>query len=325
MCDGFAARRLKEKKLWKEGTAIAADDTLTRSKEVAQANYETYKSNLRALVSQPGYENIEVMEYQENQGFSVLVQAAVFEIVKTPLVMVIQHDWHFQRPVDLDFILNECFNARNGLARDASLNYVTFSTSASKNHFLQIFEEYNKHLKALPQLQQLEKPPYSIALSQNLYLPSQVKKKKANDSHSNSDVVAEGKSGQEKDGVTDSVEEERRCSLFPLVYFFDRNHIARVEFYRDVVFQEKSSSNSFLETSFGEHVRRLSKQEGFETIFQRYRMAMFHPDLPQYLSPGALPLICNPTLVHLNGRTSVNDEQKRILQSRSLQESVAPI
>jgi hypothetical protein len=230
--------------------------------------YHLFIDNLRNLVSENHANYAEITVLDKNLGFAKLVEKGVEEFVDTPLVMVIQHDWAFRRPFEIQRIVH-AFDV------DHRLNYVTWSSNSTINYPIRLKEMYGEHMP---------------------------------DDFKQLDTVKIG---------------ELEC--WPLDFFYDRNHIARTQFYRDKVFQKHLNPEEipkdmrvkrFIEDSFGHHILSLAKEIGPWKLFEKWGLACI-VEPGEILEPLTLqsnltrPKSWKPMLLHLDARKYLTNDALR--------------
>jgi hypothetical protein len=113
-----------------------------------------------------------------------------------------------------------------------------------------------------------------------------------------------------------------KLKCWPLDFFYDRNHIARTEFYRKRVFQthvdqeEKPKDmrvKRFIEDSLGHHILNLSKEIGPWNLFEQWGLACVVEDDEMsepltFQSNLMRPKGWKPVLLHLDARKFLTND-----------------
>jgi hypothetical protein len=105
-----------------------------------------------------------------------------------------------------------------------------------------------------------------------------------------------------------------KIRIWPLDFFYDRNHIARKQFYRDRVFQldvpthtipKRQRVKRFIEDSFGHHILNTAKAEGPYKLYESWGLAIYLEENEQH---DVRPDDWKPILLHLDGRKYMTNE-----------------
>jgi hypothetical protein len=98
---------------------------------------ERYRQRIKAFRQSDVGAGVEVLELAHWHGFGLATQRAL-QLVKTPLVCVVQHDLAFTRPVRLDnlgrVILSQCSAAGSGGGGKAAVNFVALPKPSSAHY-----------------------------------------------------------------------------------------------------------------------------------------------------------------------------------------------
>lgn len=123
---------------------------------VSAQNYESYVAKLKTKAVDSKTSNMKVLELESRHGFGFAVRAAL-EHVKTPYVLVMQHDRPFTRRCDLPRVVQAMDS------NPSELKYVGVPTSTTVGHQYHVLSKYgirispfhadSKGLKMLPLIQ----------------------------------------------------------------------------------------------------------------------------------------------------------------------------
>jgi hypothetical protein len=103
-------------------------------------------------------------------------------------------------------------------------------------------------------------------------------------------------------------------SVLPLGFFYDRNHICRVSFYRERVFRKYLNKRSsrwqkqtkrFIEDSFGHIIKENLKEVGVDQCFNKWGLALFVEENEECSRSSSS---WKPMLKHLDGRKFLPEE-----------------
>eukprot|EP00930_Biecheleria_cincta_P075221 TRINITY_DN62391_c0_g1_i1.p1 TRINITY_DN62391_c0_g1~~TRINITY_DN62391_c0_g1_i1.p1 ORF type:complete len:675 (-),score=71.09 TRINITY_DN62391_c0_g1_i1:56-2080(-) len=136
VCDGYrstneAGEQFKESK-FRSGIVDPTSAT----------NYETYKETLRARATVNRIPAVHVLELDSRHGFGFAVRAAL-ELVRTPYVIVVQHDRPFTRPCNIPRLV------RAMEAAPDRFKYVGLPTSTTCGHKYHVLSKYGLRIESV--------------------------------------------------------------------------------------------------------------------------------------------------------------------------------
>lgn len=211
-------------------------------------NYTEFKKRLHKLCAdsqntQSAFCNTTVVELEERHGYGFALRHALYNVVDTPYVCVIQHDRTFMRPTPIQEVVS-------AMKSREEIKYVGMSMKSNLNYFDIFSSKYSR--RACAELRTMIVRPEELNIGENGYGPNghsianmveppSQKRRQLRDvaretykaSHQN--IVYEewvesmSNRGVNQDGF-------HQLSLTPTLFWYDNTHIVRTEHYRDFIF-----------------------------------------------------------------------------------------
>eukprot|EP00939_MAST-03C_sp_MAST-3C-sp1_P000478 g478.t1 len=271
VCDGY---RIGKKTIHRRGILTSHD----------AANYDAYIRRLDVMARarmEPFGPRTKVLALPDRRGFGYAVKASL-DFVRTPFVMIVQHDRLFygNRPLNVPDILRAMQN-------NPALKYVQFPTVISARYLSELrtkrFTGKNKWMREIHE----DILKHSIPL-RNVRIPR-------------SDSATASK---------DAVVGAPAQTFVPLFHWYDSTHIARTDHYRHFVFGRSSwgrvrvTFGSFPEDKLGQELRNATKTHGLRG-HREYGTFVFE-------DREETPVVVR----HLDGRSFKNMEQRREIENK---------
>ena len=210
----------------------------------AERKYRHYLRRVKRLTLTPGsvLHGARLMVLEQRHGFAHALRRGICRAVRTPFVLVAQHDRSFVRAADLAAVVDAmaAANAKAPLSRAADsepsaafrLNYVGFPTSTTVTHARHVRSKYA--LEIAP----FEAPRFADS---------------AEDEARRGEGEGEGEN-----------EHERSVALLPLLQFYDSMHVASTRWYLSRVFGRERyctlPKGGFIEDTLGQLMLRAARE-----------------------------------------------------------------
>ena len=216
----------------------------------AERKYRHYLRRVKRLTLTPGsvLHGARLMVLEQRHGFAHALRRGICRAVKTPFVLVAQHDRSFVRAADLAAVV-DAMAAANALAplsrktpsadepSKIRLNYVGFPTSTTATHARHVLSKYA-----------LEIAPFEAPTSSDVTDASF-------DAKLSSDVASSDSSPPNPKTET--------VALLPLLQFYDSMHVASTRWYLSRVFGRERyctlPKGGFIEDTLGQLMLRTAR------------------------------------------------------------------
>ena len=260
VCDGYT---VETKEAHKSGKISAT----------TEANYLQYLQALQDKANKGDYVNTNVVIQNQRYGFAENVNM-MLKLVKTPYVMILQHDQCFVRPVDATSVMKAMNDHSN-------INYIGFMASSEYT----CEDQLRSQCKIFYEDLLTESKHYFKRHGYDKYH----RLKLTHSSYAASTLL-----------ITSIAKYE--LPLLPLAFWYDKPHIARTSYYTQFVFGKEhidystgksSFVTNFIEDSFGQIQKNNIRRQGI-AAFNQYGSYLLQDDLLQVAT------------VHLNGRGFVD-------------------
>ena len=253
----FAPELAQSRKLIICDGCLVRDKSKFRSGRVTQDAFDRYKQYKHALslsLANGGRPNTiyegakyELIELQERHGFGFAVRKAMFHHVKTPMVLVVQHDRTLMRPVDVSSIV------RTMQQHQDTIGYVLLPIKSTNSYVNQWFSKF-------------------ATLG--------IKGKEADLRSYKIEAVANEPTKEEQAEQKD--QKEMASHLLPCFRWYDSTHFAFSNFYRDLVFSNDLklvSRGGFIEDKLGQAQRSYYIVHGVKKAIAFWKMWIFQDRL----------------------------------------------
>ena len=258
VCDGYLVRDKKSK--FRSG----------RITNESAGAYEEYKTRLKQRFAEPLYvqERYEVHELAEHNGFGFAVKASL-PLVRTPLIMVIQHDRSFCRSASF---LQDIVQTMVHEGEDGRIGYVLLPTTSTQKYISRSLTKF--HMNGISSITEADIARLAIPV------------------------------GTDPIGISHSTGYAPMTAapcLLPCFRWFDSTHVAFSQFYRDFVFDADMNlvkKGGFIEDKLGQvqqndflHGRGLEDGVAFWRMYlyqDGLGRAVWHMDGKRHLSDSAL-------------------------------------
>lgn len=243
VCDGYITKDLESIKniTGKLKSGIVSEDIAL--------GYEDYIINIQNQIINNIYTKTELVKRDAHYGFAENVKYVIDNHVKTPYVMVVQHDHMFIRKINYHVSdLIECMEKK-------TVNYLGFSMSSDINHFTQSYQDKQFNL-----------------FYEDLEMRFECRlKEKSEDYFTNSLKYNMLNTG---------------LPLMNLTFWYDKMHICRTDYYKqifdiyhfDYCNKKFIKIKSFIEDTFGQIVKSDIKRHGY-TAFEKYKCYLLYDDI----------------------------------------------
>ena len=326
ICDGFIP---SSKSSYKQGKLSPFD----------ASNYQKYLNNIKERF----IPSCDVIIRDSRCGFASNVRYCLTHKVKTKYVMIVQHDMTFIRGVNVRSIVRKMIGS--------DVNYIGFPSPS----VMKLYTTYSNCKNFRNELlsfvaQNLSSPIPPSHLTSDLLVNNNTDDDNDNDVSDNvnsnndfniigddendcidkkdinieNDMKKSGggirlKSNYGKRYVVKYYQQKYGLKLIPLLFWYDRTHIANVDYYNNFVFGKKHQIpnsnykikvNNFIEDSFGTFVRQDISARGFDG-FLDYNCFMYLEDYDESLDSEENGDYYDPNenvTMHLNGRRYMTDD-----------------
>jgi hypothetical protein len=245
-----------------------------------ESHYKGYLEAIQFKVAEGTYSNTMVVIQSERYGFAQNVKM-MLDLVKTRYVMILQHDQCFVRSVN-------AIGAINVMNSHSDINYIGFIASSEQTYESILKSQFKNFYEDLltDSNQYFKRQGYSVYTAVKAAFPL----------HAASPLL-----------ITNIA--RYKLPLLPLVFWYDKPHIGRTDYYKNYVFGiehvdyssgKSSFVTNFIEDSFGQIQRNNIKRQGV-AAFNNYGSYILYDDPSRVAT------------VHLNGRGFLNEEQRETL------------
>jgi hypothetical protein len=209
-------------------------------------NYIDFKAALRSLCakapSDSPFSNTELVELEERQGYGFALRHSLRECVKTPFVIVIQHDRTFMRPCPIYETVRAMWHHRN-------IKYVGMSMRSNLTYRDIFLGKYGRQF--MDDMAACTLRPPELALDAGQYGPN-------SESSNNMDYAGQEKLRENIQALIETYRTSQQntdhlqwlqsnpvtpgksqLSLTPTFFWYDNVHISETAHYRDFVFNPK--------------------------------------------------------------------------------------
>jgi hypothetical protein len=241
--------------------SLVRDKNKFRSGRVTQDAYDRYveyKKKIASLFHESSIfkgENYELIELKERHGFGFAVRKAMFHHVQTPIVLIVQHDRTFMRPVDVISIVSTMKKYRS------QIGYILLPITSTNSYVNQWFTKFSQSgIKG----KEADLRTYKINLVDNY-----------SDSNSKCYSNCNAETKEEKKRVVPH--------LLPCFRWYDSSHFAFSDFYRDHVFSNQLklvTKGGFIEDKLGQAQRAYYIQHGVAKGAKFWKMWLYQDDDP---------------------------------------------
>jgi hypothetical protein len=302
VCDGH---REANGNVWKAGKVNAE----------GAANYALYLKNLEALVLEGKLGPSTLLVILEGRHGQALAVKAGLDYVKTPYVLVHQHDLLFM----VDFELRSVLTALESTENDVKYVGMPLLTNI---HYEQI--TFSRHrVKITPIVLEVEVNGGSGGSGGN--------------GGSSGDFAED--MGKVSIGCTNSAS-SAKLVLMPIIFWYDSTHVTSVSHYRSLVFNQSNPfrRGDFVEETFGHKQRHHITQASQATPRGNSHVVEVQPAEERWESVhqqyGTYHVVCTdrdgsrvPAICHMNGNRYLTDGQRaaKYLKGRMPNASVAKL
>lgn len=248
--------------------------------------YHKYIDNIKAK----NYKGVEILVQTKHYGFAKNVERCL-HMVTTPFVMIVQHDQIFIRSCNLEKIISSMENSEK-------VNYVGFSSNSNDNEvskrlfrkeFRKLFTDLQNEINSFVNLN-YENMQYILTDEKlTILLDSNNQISFFRDETSNKNLVTEV--------ILNYMEHMFGVRIMPLVFWYDKTHICKTDYYLNSVFSGDFKIKSFIEDTFGHDQMTKIKQGGLES-FNNLGSYVLYDDF------------LNPIIAHNNGRTFITEKKR---------------
>lgn len=305
MCDGWT-------KIVAEGQKQAIKSVVIT--EDLKNKYLEYVENIRKKAESNEYKNAEIYLQEKNNGFAENVKIALYDYVRTPYVIIVQHDQEFKRSVDLKTAIER-------MKSNDDIKYIGMMSDSDQN--------YVKKILARPEYSLFYK---DIETEINSFIWSDIEKyhniikndPEASKLISTNNLIDFRKDNTDsKVGVTNAIINYTRYKyglpLMPIVFWYDKTHICSTEFYKKFVF-----GTVHIDYSYASNVGQTGKLRPIklvsrfieDTLGAAERGNIKRHGICAFKNYGTYVLYDNPDKVaiyHADGRSYLTPEEKEAL------------
>jgi len=241
VCDGYALRDADAEKSVFRQAKVTREDAERYARYLNRLEVLCARARDLELDDSP-FRNASMLVLREHHGFPYALRRGL-QLVKTPLVMVLQHDRSFTNDVDLARVCRE-------MQRCCSwLYYVGFPTKSTIRHDLVMRGQTNGAL-----------------------VPTPLRTQPARDTCAALDAKRGTYTDSSEDGLT----------LLPLCRFFDSTHVARTAWYTNFIFGRNAPwafvRRGFVEEKVTEVMTPELLSGGLDEAHKPYGMYVLWPD-----------------------------------------------
>ena len=289
ICDGYNIIPNGNRKFIKSGL-IYQQDAL---------DYEEYITNLYSKYTS---KNIIILKQKDHNGYAKNVKYCVDNYIKSKYFMILQHDHIFIKNINVNNIIN-CLELND-------INYIGFPSITNSNEVNNrlVRIEFRKFLldieSAINDYIKLNDDNRNKIINKKEY---EIYDKKGNinfliDQTPNRDLVT--------NIILNYFMEIYGLKLMPLVFWYDKTHVCRTDYYRNNIFNNNDDIKiiSFIEDTFGINQKNDIIKNGIG-IFDKYKSFLYYDNFPD-----------NIIIKHNCGRHFLTDDDrlKRITLSKSI-------
>ena len=218
MCDGYKI-------------GLTCDDNKFKSGIIDENHakkYLTFLEIIKRKSSSNEYNNSLIHIQSHHCGFAENIKFALYNYVKTPYVMIVQHDYMFVRFVDITSIIN-CMNYNDdvkyvGILSHSHKNYVNRVLSKPDYHVF--YEDLEIQINAYSTI---NNETYKFGYDENNLL------------NENNKLCFQNDNTKDKNYVTQSIlnytTHKYNLPLMPIILWYDKIHICKTLFYKTFVFE----------------------------------------------------------------------------------------